>query len=254
MDRQNRPLTILTIDDEEQIQYALRALFNSQGWEAISARDVEEGVGKFRTCRPDLVLMDYHLPKINGVKGVEMLRREDPEVPLIVFTIEDNQRVADQFLDAGASDFVLKPVKALDIIARIKLHVRLVESRRENRQRHRGAGEGHWAGHTEPDRGLSAQCQRVPACGGHRGRDGAGLSDHLPISAISGVGESGGGEPALWKGGAPQTALPDDPGGGRRGKARNRTIMRDKKRRSAIGLAGAFSLSGTEKAVVKIDK
>lgn len=39
--------------------------------------------------------MDYHLPKINGVKGVEMLRREDPEVPLIVFTIEDNQRVAD---------------------------------------------------------------------------------------------------------------------------------------------------------------
>lgn len=37
MDRQNRPLTILTIDDEEQIQYALRALFNSQGWEAISA-------------------------------------------------------------------------------------------------------------------------------------------------------------------------------------------------------------------------
>ena len=134
MDRQNRPLTILTIDDEEQIQYALRALFNSQGWEAISARDVEEGVGKFRTCRPDLVLMDYHLPKINGVKGVEMLRREDPEVPLIVFTIEDNQRVADQFLDAGASDFVLKPVKALDIIARIKLHVRLVESRRENRQ------------------------------------------------------------------------------------------------------------------------
>ena len=127
MDRQNRPLTILTIDDEEQIQYALRALFNSQGWEAISARDVEEGVGKFRTCRPDLVLMDYHLPKINGVKGVEMLRREDPEVPLIVFTIEDNQRVADQFLDAGASDFVLKPVKALDIIARIKLHVRLVK-------------------------------------------------------------------------------------------------------------------------------
>ena len=65
---------------------------------------------------------------------MEMLRREDPEVPLIVFTIEDNQRVADQFLDAGASDFVLKPVKALDIIARIKLHVRLVESRRENRQ------------------------------------------------------------------------------------------------------------------------
>lgn len=134
MDRQNRPLTILTIDDEEQIQYALRALFNSQGWRPSLPGMWRREWEKFRTCRPDLVLMDYHLPKINGVKGVEMLRREDPEVPLIVFTIEDNQRVADQFLDAGASDFVLKPVKALDIIARIKLHVRLVESRRENRQ------------------------------------------------------------------------------------------------------------------------
>ena len=69
MDRQNRPLTILTIDDEEQIQYALRALFNSQGWEAISARDVEEGVGKFRTCRPDLVLMDSISPRSTGSKG-----------------------------------------------------------------------------------------------------------------------------------------------------------------------------------------
>ena len=49
MDIQIRPLTILTIDDEEQIQYALRALFNSQCWEAISAREVEEGVGKIRT-------------------------------------------------------------------------------------------------------------------------------------------------------------------------------------------------------------
>lgn len=182
MDRQNRPLTILTIDDEEQIQYALRALFNSQGWEAISARDVEEGVGKFRTCRPDLVLMDYHLPKINGVKGVEMLRREDPEVPLIVFTIEDNQRVADQFLDAGASDFVLKPVKALDIIARIKLHVRLVESRRENRQSTEEPVKGIGQGTLSLIEGYLQQCQRVPACGGHRGRDGAGLSDHLPIS------------------------------------------------------------------------
>ena len=126
-------LKILTIDDEEQIQYALQAVFQYQGWEAISAGTVEEGLEKFRKYRPDLVLMDYHLPGTNGVKGVELLRREDPDVPLIVFTIADDQQVADAFLDAGANDFILKPIKTLDIISRIKLHVRLLESQRENR-------------------------------------------------------------------------------------------------------------------------
>lgn len=101
MDRQNRPLTILTIDDEEQIQYALRALFNSQGWEAISARDVEEGVGKFRTCPPGSGADGLPSPQDQrGQRGGDAAAG-GPEVPLIVFTIEDNQRVADPVPGCG---------------------------------------------------------------------------------------------------------------------------------------------------------
>ena len=125
---------ILIVEDDPVIASSLARQLTRWNYEATYVQEFDHVMQEFEKAQPDLVLMDYHLPKINGVKGVEMLRREDPEVPLIVFTIEDNQRVADQFLDAGASDFVLKPVKALDIIARIKLHVRLVESRRENRQ------------------------------------------------------------------------------------------------------------------------
>jgi len=125
-----KKIKILTIDDDLQIQYALQAVFQYQGWEAFSAGDVEEGLQKFRKHRPDLVLMDYHLPKVNGVKGVELLRQEDANVPLIVFTIDDNQEVADAFLDAGASDIILKPFRTLDLISRIRVHIRLLESQR----------------------------------------------------------------------------------------------------------------------------
>ena len=146
MDKQNQPLKILTIDDEPQIQYALDALFSAQGWENISARDAEEGMAKYRACHPDLVLVDYHLPRVNGVKVVKMLHKENPDIPLIVFTIEDDQQVADQFLDAGASDFILKPVKALDLISRVKLHIRLMESQRGQKQpageQAKGIGQG----------------------------------------------------------------------------------------------------------------
>lgn len=126
-----REIKILMIDDEEQILFALRAVFQFQGWDSISAKDVPTGLELFRTQHPDLVLIDYHLPQINGVKGVQMIRELDPDVPIIVFTIDESQEVANQFLEAGASDFALKPIKAPDIISRIRLHIRLMDSNRQ---------------------------------------------------------------------------------------------------------------------------
>ena len=123
-------LKILMIDDDEQILFALRAVFQLQGWQSVSAKDVPTGLDLFRTQRPDLVLIDYHLPRINGVRGVEMIRELDAEVPIIVFTIDESQEVANRFIEAGASDFALKPIKVPDIISRIRLHIRLMESTR----------------------------------------------------------------------------------------------------------------------------
>lgn len=122
-----RKITILSIDDEENIRFALGELFHFQGWEACSAPNVKKGLEQFRLHKPDIVLIDYHMPGINGVKGVQMLRALSHTVPIIVFTIDESQEVADQFLQAGASDFALKPIKAPDIISRIKLHLRLLE-------------------------------------------------------------------------------------------------------------------------------
>lgn len=129
----NRDVTILCIDDDEEIRFALGALFRLQGWKTLDAGRVEEGVAAFEAHRPSLVLIDYHMPRANGVDGVRMLRRLDAAVPIIVFTIEESQEVADAFLEAGASDFALKPIKAPDIISRIKLHLRLLERREPER-------------------------------------------------------------------------------------------------------------------------
>ena len=122
-----RKITILSIDDEENIRFALGELFRFQGWEACCAPTVEKGIEQFRLHRPDIVLIDYHMPGINGVEGVRLLRKLSRTVPIIVFTIDESQEVADQFLQAGASDVALKPIKAPDIISRIKLHLRLRE-------------------------------------------------------------------------------------------------------------------------------
>ena len=69
-----RKITILSIDDEENIRFALGELFHFQGWEACSAPNVKKGLEQFRLHKPDIVLIDYHMPGINGVEGVQMLR------------------------------------------------------------------------------------------------------------------------------------------------------------------------------------
>lgn len=124
----DRELKILTIDNDENILFALRALFQSQGWVSVCAKDMLTGLELFRTETPDLVIIEYHLPGTNGIKGVEMIRELDAEVPIICFTNDESQDVANRFFVAGASDFALKPLKAPDMISRIRLHIKLLES------------------------------------------------------------------------------------------------------------------------------
>ena len=126
MDQEQNTM-ILCIDDEEDICFALKTLFRTQGWNTVTACDVSSGLKLFTQLRPTIVLIDYHMPGINGVDGVRMLRQLSATVPIIVFTIDECQKVADEFLAAGASDFALKPIKAPDIISRVRLHLRLLE-------------------------------------------------------------------------------------------------------------------------------
>lgn len=125
-------IIILAIDDDKEILYALKAIFDSQGWQSVTAYDVEGGLKAFLRYNPAIVLIDYHLPHINGIEGVRMLRQFAPYMPIIVFTIDEDQEVADRFLEAGASDFALKPIKAPDLISRIRLHIRLIEKQPNN--------------------------------------------------------------------------------------------------------------------------
>ena len=116
---------ILSIDDDKRIQFSLNALLSSQGFVSIQAYNVLDGLNLFKEYSPDMVLMDYHMSGTGGIRGVELLRNLNATVPILVLTVEESQSVADAFLAAGANDFALKPVRAPDILARIRLHLSL---------------------------------------------------------------------------------------------------------------------------------
>lgn len=124
-------ITILAIDDDVEILYTFEELFHFQGWNCVSARGVEQALAKLAQTTPSLILIDYHMPRINGVEGVRRIRQHLKHTPIIVFTVEESQETADAFLAAGANDFALKPIKAPDIVSRIRLHLRLLEEDRK---------------------------------------------------------------------------------------------------------------------------
>lgn len=120
-------ITILAIDDDTDILYTLEAIGKTMGWKVYTEPDSEKAVTTMIQCTPDIILIDYHMPKQDGLSTVKAIRNHDRLVPILVLTVDERQEIADQFLMAGASDFANKPIKVADLAARIAVHMRLAE-------------------------------------------------------------------------------------------------------------------------------
>lgn len=120
-------LTILAIDDDTDILYTLKAIGVTMGWQVYTEQDSQKAMAAVIHYKPDIILIDYHMPKQDGLSSVRAIRSHDRLVPILVLTVDERQEIADQFLMAGASDFANKPIKVADLAARIAVHMRLAE-------------------------------------------------------------------------------------------------------------------------------
>ncbi|NLJ33959.1 MAG: response regulator transcription factor [Firmicutes bacterium] len=116
---------ILAVDDDNDILYTLGAIADLAGWKLHTATTGQEALLTYTTLSPDLIMVDYHMPGMDGVTLVRKIRALDGRVPIVILTVDDRHELAAQFRAAGASDFALKPIKAPDLISRIELNLEL---------------------------------------------------------------------------------------------------------------------------------
>ena len=118
--------TILIIEDEEAIQSVVKAFLEDEGYNIVLASDGSEGMEKFHEHRPDLILLDLMLPKMNGFSVCEAIRKES-QVPIIMLTALDDEDSQMKGFDALADDYITKPFSMPVVMKHIEAVLRRAE-------------------------------------------------------------------------------------------------------------------------------
>lgn len=121
---------ILILDDSPEILYTLEQICLFQKWQPLLAQNFEKALEFIKSSSIDLIIVDYHMPDINGIQAVKKIRGILPNIPILVLTIEEQETVVNKFLEVGADDYALKPIRTPDLIARIKMHLKYSERRK----------------------------------------------------------------------------------------------------------------------------
>ena len=125
------PPLILVVDDEQSYRDALSIALHREGFLVETAADGPEAIARFEATRPALVLLDVMLPKISGVDVCRDLRARS-RVPIIMVTARNSEIDAVVGLEVGADDYVTKPFRLRELIARVRAALRRVPTSEED--------------------------------------------------------------------------------------------------------------------------
>ena len=120
----NSKKTILAVDDESSILDLLKFNLEKEGINFISAEDGEEGINKVLNEKPDLLLLDVMIPKMDGLSVCKKIRQENINIPIIMLSARGEEIDKVLGLEIGADDYITKPFSPREVIARIKANLR----------------------------------------------------------------------------------------------------------------------------------
>jgi two-component system alkaline phosphatase synthesis response regulator PhoP len=125
--------TVLVVDDEQDLLDLIEYNLKKEGYNVVKAENGVEGIKAAREHRPNLVLLDIMMPKMDGIETCEQLRA-DPElknIPIIFLTARSDEKTEIEGLDKGADDFITKPISTTKLLSRINAVLRRFEDAEE---------------------------------------------------------------------------------------------------------------------------
>ncbi|KIL46299.1 response regulator transcription factor [Jeotgalibacillus campisalis] len=115
---------VLVVDDEQSIVTLLKYNLEQAGYEVVTALDGQDGKQKAIEEKPDLIVLDLMLPKMDGIEVCKQLRQEQIQTPIIMLTARDDEFDKVLGLELGADDYMTKPFSPREVVARAKAILR----------------------------------------------------------------------------------------------------------------------------------
>jgi DNA-binding response OmpR family regulator len=125
---------ILVIEDDPSILRGLQLNLGMEGYTVRSASDGETGLQLARTEQPDLVVVDVMLPRMGGLEVIREIRKDDPELPILILSAKNQETDKVAGLQLGADDYLGKPFGLKELLARIDALLRRRRARGEGAQ------------------------------------------------------------------------------------------------------------------------
>ena len=148
----------LLVEDDDRIRAALRLALGEEGFEVVEASDVAEGLAAYEREQPDVLLVDVMLGNSDGRDLIREVRTRS-QVPIIITSARGDTTDVVAGLEAGADDYVVKPIVVKELAARIRA-VRRRDTRRRVRRRRRAtsssSSQGPDGAHLQRERWLAA--------------------------------------------------------------------------------------------------
>jgi len=126
--------SVLIIDDEKVILDLTSIILKNRGYTVFTAGDAADGFDIIENKNPELVLLDYMMPGIDGLTALKIIRERFPETYVIMFTGKGSEEIAVELMKAGAYDYILKPFNNQDLADRIDNVLRIREVEISNRE------------------------------------------------------------------------------------------------------------------------
>ncbi len=133
---------VLLVEDDERISEPLIRVLRSEGFDVHHVDAGGPAIDSVREARPDLVLLDLTLPDVDGLDVCRTIRATHADLPIIMLTARAEEMDVIVGLNAGADDYVAKPFRLAELVARIRARLRLVEHSVDGADSRRLTGAG----------------------------------------------------------------------------------------------------------------
>lgn len=120
-----RPRRILLVDDAETILLFERMVLGRGCYELLTAHDGVEALDLARREKPDLILLDVMMPRMDGLQTLQELRKPGPtaSIPVIMVTTRGEEKSVSEAFTSGCTDYIVKPINGVELLAKVRNYV-----------------------------------------------------------------------------------------------------------------------------------